>query len=81
MFRTAVPPERLLVESDHGWADPPAAIPYRIKWVEYLLAGLLGMEVNEVRELAWRNMAEIVRQTKTRDLLPEKIAGLLPVLN
>jgi len=29
LFRTAVPPERVLVESDHGWSDPPAAIPCR----------------------------------------------------
>jgi TatD DNase family protein len=37
IFRTQVPPERLLVESDHGWADPPGAIPHRLIWVEYLL--------------------------------------------
>ncbi len=38
IFRTQVPRERLLVESDHGWADPPGAIPHRVIWVEYLLS-------------------------------------------
>lgn len=28
-----VPPGRILVESDHGYNDPPAAIPCRIEWV------------------------------------------------
>jgi TatD DNase family protein len=37
-FRTAVPPERLLIERDHGYADPPAAIPCRVEWVEHLVA-------------------------------------------
>ena len=37
-FRTAVPPERILIERDHGYADPPAAIPCRIEWVEHLVA-------------------------------------------
>jgi TatD DNase family protein len=76
-FRTAVPPERILVESDHGWADPPGAIPHRVAWVEYLLSALLKLEVGEVRKLAWRNFAEVVRLTGTRELLPEGVRELL----
>ena len=30
-FRTRVPPKRILVESDHGYGDPPAAIPCRVE--------------------------------------------------
>ena len=78
VFRTQVPLERLLVESDHGWADPPGAIPHRLIWVEYLLSASLGMDVGEVRRLVWRNFNEVVRLTGTRDLLPPALAALLP---
>jgi TatD DNase family protein len=78
IFRTQVPPERLLVESDHGWADPPGAIPYRVIWVEYLLSASLGMDVKQVRRLVWRNFSEVVRLTGTRELLPPGLVKLLP---
>ncbi|MEW5826403.1 MAG: TatD family hydrolase [Candidatus Bipolaricaulota bacterium] len=77
IFRTAVPPERLLVESDHGWGDPPAAIPCRIEWVEHLLSAQLGRPREDVRRLAWRNLTGIVRRTETRSLLPAEFARQL----
>jgi hypothetical protein len=67
----------LLVESDHGWADPPAAIPCRVEWVEHLLAQQLGVSREEVRCLAWQNLAAIIRATGTRQLLPEPLAAIL----
>jgi TatD DNase family protein len=76
-FRTQVPPERLLVESDHGWADPPGAIPHRVIWVEYLLSASLGMHVREVRELVWQNFSQVVHLTGTQRLLPRRLMGLL----
>jgi len=77
LFRTQVPLERLLVESDHGWADPPGAIPHRVIWVEYLLSASLGMDVRQVRQLVWQNFAEVVRLTGTRGLLPQGLVALL----
>jgi TatD DNase family protein len=77
LFRTQVPLERLLVESDHGWADPPGAIPHRVAWVEYLLSASLGMDVQQVRQLIWQNFSEVVRLTGTRDLLPQGLTALL----
>jgi len=68
-FRTRVPQERILVESDHGYADPPAAIPCRIEWVEHLVAQQLGIHVKETRRLVWRNLAAIIQETRTMDLL------------
>jgi len=76
-FRTRVPPERVLVESDHGYADPPAAIPCRVEWVEYLVAQQLELGVKDVRRLAWQNLRTIVRKTGTLGLLPEPLAALL----
>jgi TatD DNase family protein len=77
VFHTQVPLQRLLVESDHGWADPPGAIPHRVIWVEYLLSAQLHMDVGDVRQLVWQNFAEVVRLTGTRHLLPPSFASLL----
>jgi TatD DNase family protein len=77
IFRTQVPLDRLLVESDHGWADPPVAIPHRIIWVEYLLSASLGISVGEIRQLVWRNFSRVVQLTGTRELLPKELAALL----
>ncbi len=77
IFRTQVPLERLLVESDHGWADPPGAIPHRVMWVEYLLSALLRVDVREVQKLVWQNFSEIVRLTGTRDMLPRGLVEML----
>jgi TatD DNase family protein len=74
-FRTAVPPERILVESDHGYADPPAAIPCRIEWVEHLVAQQLSLSRKDVRRLAWQNLATIVQKTNTHKLLPEPLVA------
>jgi TatD DNase family protein len=76
-FRTAVPRERILVESDHGYADPPAAIPCRIEWVEHLVAQQLRLDVKDVRRLVWHNFATIVRSTNTQKLLPEPINAII----
>lgn len=74
VFRTAVPPERILVESDHGWADPPAAIPCRIEWVEHLLSVQLQRTQRQVRELVWRNFGDLVREAGIAPLLPPRLA-------
>jgi len=73
-FRTTIPSERLLVESDHGYADPPAAIPCRIEWVEHLVAKQLGLNRSDVRRLVWQNLATIIDKTDTLRLLPESLA-------
>ena len=70
-FRTVVPLERILVESDHGLADPPEAIPCRIEWVEHLTAQQFGLNREDVRRLAWQNLSAIVKKTNTRGLLPK----------
>lgn len=76
-FRTRVPLERILFESDHGYHDPPAAIPCRIEWVEYLVAQQFKLEVKEVRDHAWKNLATIVDKTRTWHLLPGSLATIL----
>jgi TatD DNase family protein len=76
-FRTRVPRERLLLESDHGYNDPPAAIPCRIEWVEYLVAQQYKLEIKDLRNLVWRNLATIVHQTRTLNLLPESLAVIV----
>jgi len=46
-------------ESEHGWADPPGAIPHRVIWVEYLLSASLEVNVREVRQLVWQNFSRL----------------------
>jgi TatD DNase family protein len=75
-FRTRVPLDRILVESDHGTNDPPAAIPSRIEWVEFLVAQQFKIHVKEVRQIVWQNLARIVRRTGTRQLWPEAFAAV-----
>jgi TatD DNase family protein len=70
-FRTLVPRDRILLESDHGYTDPPEAIPCRIEWVEHLIAQQLRLSRKDVRHLAWQDLATIVQKTNTRELLPE----------
>lgn len=80
-FHTAVPCERILIESDHGYADPPAAIPCRVGWVEYLVAQQVKLNVKDVRRLVWRNFATIVHKTETQNLLPEPINAIIKEVN
>ena len=75
-FRTRVPLERVLVESDHGYRDPPAAIPCRVEWVEHLVGQQHGLAQAEVRRLAWQNLATILRETGTLRLLPEAMVAI-----
>jgi len=72
-FRLHVPLERLLVESDHGYNDPPAAIRCRIEWVEYLAAQQYALDVQEFRRLVWRNLGRIARETTTSHLFPKAL--------
>ena len=69
-FRIVIPPERILIESDHGLADPPEAIPCRVEWVEHLVAQQLGLSRKDIRRLAWQNLSTIVRKTNTQKWLP-----------
>lgn len=75
-FRLHVPQDRILVESDHGYNDPPAAIPCRIEWVEYLAAQQYDMGVKELRKLAWTNLWRIFCRTKTSHLVPSAMADI-----
>jgi TatD DNase family protein len=80
-FRTRVPRQRILIESDHGYNDPPAAIPCRVQWAEYLVAQQLKMDVRDVRALAWRNFGAIIQKTGTDHLLPESFTAIIPALS
>lgn len=80
-FRTRVPPDRILVESDHGYNDPPAAIPCRIEWVEHLVGQQLKMSIRGVRFLAWCNLGRIIQDTDTWKLFPQSFSIVLQELN
>ena len=75
------PPERILVESDHGYNDPPAAIPCRIEWVERLVAQQLRIDVTVVRLLVWRNYARIIHHNKLEGLMPPGFLEIIQAVN
>lgn len=79
-FRTHVPRDRVLLESDHGYHDPPPAIPLRIGWVEYLVAQQYKMDVQSLRYLAWENFSRIIHRTGTANLLPEGLRSGLRLI-
>jgi hypothetical protein len=72
VFRRHVPVDRVLIESDHGDADPPAAIPLRVGWVEHLVGQQYGISPAEVRQASWRNLAGLVRATSAEPLFPRE---------
>lgn len=80
-FRTRVPAERILVESDHGYGDPPAAIPLRVGWAEHLVAQQYRMDVKEIRRFAWRNLGTVIQETGTMDLFPEEFTTIIASLH
>ena len=69
-FRTRVPLERILLESDHAYGDPPAAIRCRLEWVEHLVAQQRNLSVAQVRRLVWRNLARILESSQTIGRFP-----------
>lgn len=77
-WHTRVPLDRILVESDHGWSDPPAAIPLRVGWVEHLLAQQYRIAPEELRAVTWRNLGRIVEEAGVVALLPPGIRRALP---
>jgi TatD DNase family protein len=77
LFRRHVPLDRVLPESDHGYADPPGAIPSRIEWVEHFVGQQYGIDPSEVRARGWRNLASLVAAAGVRDLLPGGLAARL----
>jgi TatD DNase family protein len=72
-FRLYVPLERVLIESDHGYNDPLAAIPCRIEWVEFLVAQQYRMDVKALRKLTWTNLWRIFCGTKSYHLIPHAL--------
>jgi hypothetical protein len=48
-----------------------------VEWVEHLVGQQLKLGVEDVRRLAWRNLATIIRETGTRELFPETFATVL----
>jgi TatD DNase family protein len=77
IFRSWVPPEHILLKTDHGYHDPPAGIPCRIEWVEHLVGQQYGLSPGEVRRLAWRNVGTIAREAGVLALLPERMTAII----
>ena len=65
-----VPPERLLVESDIRYADPPASSPTSVARTEVLLAARTAARPEEIRAGAWRALRAIIATSRSHALWP-----------
>ncbi|TMB76432.1 MAG: TatD family deoxyribonuclease [Chloroflexi bacterium] len=65
-----VPPERLLVESDIRYADPPASSPTSVARTEVLLAARTAARPEEIRAGAWRALRAIIAASRSHALWP-----------
>jgi TatD DNase family protein len=75
-----VPFARVLTETDHGYDDPPAAIPGRIERTELILAPQYGLDAAAFRLRVWRTFADIVRAAGVAALLPEGFRRCLEIV-
>jgi hypothetical protein len=48
--------------------------------VEHLVAQQYGMDVKEIRQLAWQNLGTLIQKTGTIDLFPDTFAPTLASL-
>lgn len=77
------PLNRVIPETDHPFGDRssrPDRRPGAVGDVEQALAKVHGVSAAEVRQQTWMNLAELVRTTQTRMLLPRPVRVLLATL-
>ena len=70
-----VPPERLLLETDHPFGDraqTPPRRPGHLVQPETALSALLGLTLAELRSQTWRNLRGIVSNMALIDMFPRE---------
>lgn len=79
-----LPLNRVLTETDHPFGDKAGGRgprPGKVKIVEDALAVLHGVRPEEVRRIVWRNLAQLVRETKCGSLLPRSVrTGIVAIV-
>lgn len=79
----ALPLDRILLETDHPdgdrWSRGPRR-PGAVDDVESALGKRFGLSPDQVRLASWMNLRNLVTQTETKHLLPERIASMLGAL-
>jgi TatD DNase family protein len=71
-----LPLDRVFAETDHPFGDRSGGRgrrPGNIDNVEVHLAGLYGIDQDEVRRVMWRNLADLTRLTRCGVLLPRTV--------
>lgn len=75
-----IPPERLLVETDHPdgnrYGRQPRQ-PGNTADVESVLATRNGVPAQTMRHRLWQNLARLVESTATLELLPPRVSGIV----
>lgn len=76
----AIPPERILTETDHPFGDRrngQAARPGAVADVERALVQHMGVGERAVRMSVWENFAALIKQSPCDRLLPRRVRLLL----
>jgi TatD DNase family protein len=76
-FSTLVPLERILVETDLGYEEPPAGIPGRVALAEQLVAQEHEMDAAALRRVIWQNFAGLLERTGSGRFVPDRLSELL----
>ncbi|MYR38110.1 TatD family deoxyribonuclease [Streptomyces sp. SID4944] len=78
-----IPLDRVLPETDHPFGDRscgPTRRPGNVVDIERSLSTLHGLNPVQLRQRTWHNLAELVRITRTRMLLPRPVRVSLAAL-
>lgn len=78
-----LPLNRVLPETDHPFGDRscgPSRRPGNVVAVEHALCALHSLSHAQLRQQTWHNLAELVRLTRTRMLLPRSVRVSLTAL-
>ncbi len=79
-----IPLNRVLTETDHPYGDHLGRAPHRpggLDDVEAALARHFDLSHDALRTQVWRNLDQLVRETRCAGLLPRSIRSLLAVLS
>jgi TatD DNase family protein len=76
-FSKFVPIERILLETDHGYDDPPEEIPTKIESTEDAVAVKYLVDSASLRHTLWSNFRNVMERINGTDQLPDSIEHLL----
>jgi TatD DNase family protein len=76
-FSQHVPADHILLETDHGYDEPPADIPNLIESTERIVSEKYLMDSATLRRIEWNNFRTLVQALDATSLLTESLRNFL----